>query len=231
MAVLAKQTDKQAEKRKRIIASSAKIFAKSGFHVSTIQEIADHAGIGKGTVYEYFASKDDLFLTVYDEWMHHFEEAMQAALSATSDPLTQADTLIETAIKFYEDRADDAPLLLEFWAHALRTDNPAFLERIQATKSRVSALGAQITKKLIALKAFTKVDVASFALLEMGISDGIFLHWVLDKQAYSLRSAYKFRQSVIGAGLMTPALRLALSSKISKKLKQGFLNDDVSPAR
>lgn len=215
--------DKQAEKRKRIISSAAKVFAKNGFHATKIQDIADTATIGKGTVYEYFATKDDLFLAVYDMWMHDFEHAMQSSVSNFSDPLSQADALIETAIEFYEARAEDAPLLLEFWAHALRTDNPAFLQRIQAMKSLVARVGAEITKRLVALKAFSKVDVDSFALLELGISDGIFLHWVLDGQTYSLREAYKFRQAVIGAGLMNPALRLALTTKTSKKLKQGFL--------
>ncbi len=215
---------KQIEKRDRILASAVRVFAKSGYHATKIQDVANEAGICKGTVYEYFASNDELFLAMYDRWMQDFEFAMQTCISQSSDPLSQADALIDTAIEFYESRAEDAPLLLEFWAHALRTNNPAFLERIQSMKALVSGVGAEITTRLVALKAFSKVDVQSFALLELGISDGIFLHWVLDGQTYSLRDAYKFRQAVIGAGLMNPALRLALRTRTSKKLKQGFLS-------
>jgi len=44
-----------------IIESAMKVFGKNGFHKAKIEEIAKGAGIGKGTVYEYFNSKKDLF--------------------------------------------------------------------------------------------------------------------------------------------------------------------------
>ncbi len=52
------------EKRENIISSASEIFGTKGFHEANIVEIADHAGIGKGTVYEYFKSKNELFLEV-----------------------------------------------------------------------------------------------------------------------------------------------------------------------
>lgn len=44
-----------------IIEAAMKVFGKHGFHKAKIEEIAKLAGIGKGTVYEYFSSKKDLF--------------------------------------------------------------------------------------------------------------------------------------------------------------------------
>lgn len=50
------------EQRKfEIIKAAIKIFGKHGFYDAKIKEIAEEAGIGKGTVYEYFKSKKDLF--------------------------------------------------------------------------------------------------------------------------------------------------------------------------
>lgn len=50
------------EKRQlEIIEAAMQIFRKNGFHKAKIGEIAKAAGIGKGTVYEYFDSKKDLF--------------------------------------------------------------------------------------------------------------------------------------------------------------------------
>ena len=211
-------------KRQHIITAAIGVFAQRGFHATKMEHIAQAAGIGKGTIYEYFATKDELFLAVYDYWMDSYETAMQhSAEQHRGDPLATADALIETAIAFYEEHAAYAPILLEFWAHALRSEDPHFLERIHQMKRTLSAIGARVADELIATGAFRPVDTASFAELELGISDGIFLHWVLDGQRYPLRDAYRFRQAVIGAGLMRPILRRMLASKITKRLTTGYL--------
>lgn len=51
-------------KRELILKSAAEVFAVKGFHDASINEIALRAKIGKGTVYEYFSSKNELFLEV-----------------------------------------------------------------------------------------------------------------------------------------------------------------------
>lgn len=49
------------ERRIDILNASIKVFSKYGFHKAKIQEIAEEAGVGKGTIYEYFDSKKSLF--------------------------------------------------------------------------------------------------------------------------------------------------------------------------
>jgi len=53
------------EKKKLIIESAIKLFAENGFHNTSVQEIANHAQISKGTVYLYFDSKEDLLLKIF----------------------------------------------------------------------------------------------------------------------------------------------------------------------
>ncbi len=48
-------------KKEQIMQSAIQIFSQKGFAASKIKDIADRAGIGKGTVYEYFDSKEELF--------------------------------------------------------------------------------------------------------------------------------------------------------------------------
>jgi len=113
-------------------------------------------------------------------------------------------------------------LLLEFWAHALRTDNPAFLERITRTRAFLRDLGSKLTRELVAAGWFTDVDARSFADLETGISDGIFLAWVLEGRTFPLQKAFTFRQSVIGLGLLSGDARALLNDRLSDKLKRGI---------
>lgn len=212
------KTAKQAE----IVKHAADVFSQTGYHASKIQDIATAAGIGKGTIYEYFRTKEQLFLAVYDAWMSEFEEIVQARIEAAEDALSKIDAIRDSAVEFYESRAGQAPLLLEFWAHALRTDNPAFLERINQTRNFLRSLGMKLTKELTHSEWFRDVDEEAFATLETGISDGIFLAWVLDGRSFPLSKAFTFRQSLIGLGLLNDDARALLTPKLGSKLKRGF---------
>lgn len=48
------------DKRGLILQAAFSLFAASGFYHTTVEEIANEAGVGKGTVYEYFSSKKEL---------------------------------------------------------------------------------------------------------------------------------------------------------------------------
>jgi AcrR family transcriptional regulator len=53
-------------KRLLILETAIGIFASKGYHATTMQDVADALSIAKGTIYEYFPNKEDLFLAVYD---------------------------------------------------------------------------------------------------------------------------------------------------------------------
>lgn len=213
-------------KRQLLIRAAIEVFSQKGFHETKMQDIADFAAVGKGTLYEYFETKEDLFLAVYDSWIDEYEADMLRQSERPLDPVSKASALIDTTVEFYEKHADHAAILLEFWAHAIRSQNPHFLNRIREMKSRLAELGGKVAKELIKLKLFVDVDIESFTKLELAMSDGVFLQWVLDGKSYSLKDAYKFRQSLVGAGLMTGALRKVVSPKTDKRLKQGFLKSN-----
>ncbi len=54
------------EKRDRIFAAAAELFAQHGFENVTTQQIADSADVGAGTLFRYAATKGELFLMVYN---------------------------------------------------------------------------------------------------------------------------------------------------------------------
>lgn len=54
-------------KRNKILDAAFKLFSDEGYENTKIADIAIEAGIGKGTVYEYFKSKDSLFVQVFQD--------------------------------------------------------------------------------------------------------------------------------------------------------------------
>ncbi|MCF6093632.1 TetR/AcrR family transcriptional regulator [Microaerobacter geothermalis] len=73
-------------KRESILYSAFNIFSEKGFHMTKIEEIAQHAGVGKGTVYEYFSSKEELLREMLKEsilfYVNHVKNQMEAETSS-----------------------------------------------------------------------------------------------------------------------------------------------------
>lgn len=63
-----KAADLPADKREAILIAALDMFVSRGFHGTTVPEIADRAGVGAGTIYRYFASKDMLVNELYRHW-------------------------------------------------------------------------------------------------------------------------------------------------------------------
>ncbi|MHC4923207.1 MAG: TetR/AcrR family transcriptional regulator, partial [Planctomycetota bacterium] len=58
--------DARARRRMELLEAAATVFSRDGYAEADVQDIADTAGVGKGTVYRYFPSKKELFLAALD---------------------------------------------------------------------------------------------------------------------------------------------------------------------
>ncbi len=69
------------EKRRIAILNGAGVvFSKKGFHGARMDEIANEAGVGKGTIYGYFESKEALFQELIKYGIEEYKEGMEKAL-------------------------------------------------------------------------------------------------------------------------------------------------------
>jgi hypothetical protein len=55
-------------RREQIIVAALACFARAGYHATTMADIAEQAGVSKGTPYLYFPGKEALFLALHEEW-------------------------------------------------------------------------------------------------------------------------------------------------------------------
>lgn len=67
-------TTPKQRKRKLILESAYEIFMEEGYANTKIIDIAAHAGIGKGTIYEYFDSKESIFTALFDNFADKYKK-------------------------------------------------------------------------------------------------------------------------------------------------------------
>lgn len=88
--------------RSRILKAALDEFSDKGFHHSTIDTIAERAGIAKGTVYRYFKTKDELFNALKEDSMTEFLEEAKRAVGQETDVLKILDCVIRSYLGFFE---------------------------------------------------------------------------------------------------------------------------------
>jgi AcrR family transcriptional regulator len=88
--------------RERILEAALGVFSEKGFHVATMDEVAERAGLGKGTLYRYFANKETLF----NDLVRHRLEELEAKTRTILDGQDEVLTMITKYLRVYFDFFD-----------------------------------------------------------------------------------------------------------------------------
>jgi AcrR family transcriptional regulator len=77
---------RQIRNRDALVDAGYRVMSKKGIDAATMQEIAEIADVGAGTVYSYFKSKDDLAIAVIERVMHDLALRIESITDTFSDP-------------------------------------------------------------------------------------------------------------------------------------------------
>jgi AcrR family transcriptional regulator len=89
-------------KRQAILEEAIRAFAELGFRRADVQVIADRAGVGKGTVYRYFRSKEDLFWATTLEVLRRMDRHVFAAMEGIEGACAKLRAAAIAHADFYE---------------------------------------------------------------------------------------------------------------------------------
>jgi TetR/AcrR family transcriptional regulator, cholesterol catabolism regulator len=66
--------EEQVRRRREIFKAAVHLFLDKGFNETSMREIAEAAGMGKSTLYDYFSTKDDILLSVVEDELQNLTE-------------------------------------------------------------------------------------------------------------------------------------------------------------
>jgi AcrR family transcriptional regulator len=89
------------ERRLEILCAAVNLFADKGFERTTVDEIAGHANVGKGTVYLYFKNKEAIFQAIIEQGLNDLEQILTES-TKHSDFGRQLHTIILNNLKYIE---------------------------------------------------------------------------------------------------------------------------------
>jgi len=89
-----------------IVTASQKLFARFGLNKTTVDEIARLARIGKGTIYHYFKSKEEIFAEVIEKEANYLKKEIHDSIHRAQTPQEKLKAFVLTRMKCMKDLAN-----------------------------------------------------------------------------------------------------------------------------
>ncbi|HEY4485714.1 MAG TPA: TetR/AcrR family transcriptional regulator, partial [Nitrospiria bacterium] len=165
--------------RKTLILKAAiKVFARHGFSRARTAAIAREARVAEGTIYNYFKSKDDLILTIFEQTWRDLIRALRKALQPIHDPIQKLVVVLTTVIDLFE----SDPQLAEVFLVELRQSGKCFSSQPMSVILEFLDLLEEILKEGIARGVIRKdVNTKVARGFLFGAVESILLGWLLRK--------------------------------------------------
>ncbi len=180
----------KAEKKATILEASIKVFAEKGWRNTKIADIAVGADIGKGTVYEYFRSKDELFAASFQYFMARAERLVAARLTQIEDPLERLEAYICAWADILEsENVEYMEIVLDFWAEGIRNKGRSSSLDLMKFYYDNRIFIVQLLEECIAIDSIKSVDTKIVASIIIGALDGLMIQWIMDKNAFVMKEA------------------------------------------
>lgn len=87
--------------RQRILEAAIQIFSGKGYHETKMEEIAAVSNSSKGAVYFYFPGKQQIFLTLVDEFAHLLEERLLQSIEKEQSGIRQVDAALKAVLETF----------------------------------------------------------------------------------------------------------------------------------
>src|SRR6516225_4922041 len=191
MPKIAEET--RAARRDQIVAAALACFARTGYHATTMADVAAQAGVSKGTPYLYFDSKRALFLALHEEWDCGLAGRVSAAVAALPgagrrSPRQVLGAVAAAVAAHVLAESETCRVLLE--ARAVAAHEPAIAAAVRAADARTHEQLAGLFAAGVAAGEWPAgTDPALAARLFTAGLSGLMAQWHLAPGSFSWQAA------------------------------------------
>ena len=151
-----------------LLQSAERVFSERGYHATSIRDIAREAGFSVGGVYQFFSSKDDLYLKVVEGQWEHFFELLNAAFQGPNFD-ARILGLTEGMFRAFEERQGFFKLFLSERGRLSASFTGEISARIQQHTKRLRLQLVELMRQGVAEGRLRNVDPEMLASAYMGI--------------------------------------------------------------
>lgn len=196
-----KIVDKEAKKQD-ILEAAINVFAQKGVAKTKMADVAKAAGIGKGTIYEYFNSKEDIFAESFRYFMLQVETAIARRLFRIYDPLEKLDAIIDGWVEVVQQTSTAfLAIMMDFWAEGVRHEDKTAAFDLKEMYAESREMMIRIIEEGITKGTILPVNSTIAASILIGAMDGLMLQWILDHGLFEVDEAAEVLKKSFVEGL------------------------------
>ncbi len=195
---LAESDMELSERERALIVSAYRVITRQGGHRTSLQDIAEDAGVSKGLLLYHFKSKDVVLSTTMRWALLRTADRIRGRLAeAGGDPRQSVRALVDAVFVGAKQNRDFYLLYLDLVEHSARA--ATFKELPRMTREIINGLYAEILREGVERGAFEITDVDEAATKMRAFIDGVFLTWLQEEQ---WKSSYKRYREMCLTGLL-----------------------------
>ena len=187
-------------KRERIIDTACSLFAKKDYHTVSMDEVADRAAIAKGTLYNYFDSKEDLYFSIVRIKLRTLLEVLRAHSGEHRDPLRDLQAFVKLFSLFL---LRDLNFFV-LWKKEETRKNRVPLGDCRESERQMKCLLRDILSRGIQAGTFRRLDCDAAADAILGVIDVFVnrsLHMKLSSEQRRVEQEKMFAIIINGIGI------------------------------
>lgn len=153
------------DKKAAILQAANEVFMTTGFAKSTVLEISQKAGVGKGTIYEYFDSKEELFVQMIQSEVIYIFEDFHRTFKRAKTIEELIDGYIDTSLMLIKKHTNKVHLLFDDLAKVSIELHDWFIEKKKEVMGQLTAAVEQFIDKAELRKM--NAEVAAWMILDI----------------------------------------------------------------
>jgi AcrR family transcriptional regulator len=209
---------KRETRRQEILDAALRCFSRDGFHNTTTADIVRESGVSQGTLYLYFATKEDIVVALADE-RHQGEAMINALAQGEQDPIRGLLALIELYGEGLTDprRIAMRRVGIQGWGEALRNERirKSAVEGLATVRAAITRLieRGQHTGQIRA-----EVDAEAVARTLVATFQGLVLQVAWD-EAVDLKACGQVILDMIRTSLLTTQGRASFETAVANPIR------------
>jgi len=177
---------KQTNHGTKILEAAESIFAEKGFYLTTVEEIAQKADLGKGTIYLHFENKRGLFLSVIERKLDILLKKIERGIKKGKSPAEKIRLATEIHLKFLEKNRNFFKIIHIFSNQFKKGMGEELFKKVAAKNSRYLEILQDLIEQAIKGGEIKPLNSKKLAVILVGIVHSLTVYWISQNEKGSL---------------------------------------------
>lgn len=191
------------QRRREILDAAEHLFGKQGFYSTSMAEIAGASEFAVGSLYQFFKSKEEVYVALMEEKFEVFIRQVRAEVDGAPGPLEKIDALIGTKLQFFEKHRDFFKIYAtELGGADCSVKGPPGQKLMRQFKGYMEII-SNVIREGMESGVIRKADPDSLAFVLNGIMTALIRPWILGADKDSLTAKADLIRGVFLQGVST----------------------------